>query len=285
MFVSGLSLVACLDAVASAQVSAPAEFEVASIKPTSRTLSRDSYAGGYCRGIDTRPGSYPRLAAPTALGECRFTSVYLPALIRWAYASDVSFPAPLDFVTGGPAWLRTQRFDLLAKATNPSGTNDMTLRRMLQALLKDRFRLVVHFATKSSPGYGLYVSRSGPRLQASTSEEAPRIVGMTPPTPDQFLIVAQHASMRGLASSLSTLGIGPVVDRSAVDGAYDFRLLFARDSISTAKGRPLASPGDANSTAPTIFGAIEEQLGLRLVRERVAIQYIVVDAAVQPSEN
>jgi len=279
----GVSLTMCLESAIFAQ--ARPEFDVASIKPTSKTPDRDSFGGGYCRGTDTRAGTYPRLAAPTALGECRFTSVYLPDLIRWAWGADLSFPALVDMVKGGPDWLRSQRFDLVAKAAQPSQETVATLRQRLQGLLHDRFKLIVHLETQELQGYGLYVAKTGPRLQVSTSEAPPRIAGMTPPSPDQFLIEARTASMRGLASSLSTLGIGPVVDKTAIEGAYDFSLLFARDSIRATKGRMIAPTPDGNSTAPTLFNAIEEQLGLRLVRERVTVQYVVVDAAERPSEN
>jgi uncharacterized protein (TIGR03435 family) len=261
------------------------EFDVASIKPTNTAPGRDSFGGGYCHGTDTRPGTYPRRAAPTSLGECRFTSVYVPDLIRSAYGPYLSFPALTDMVKGGPDWLRSQRFDVVARAADPSTATAKMLRQMMQTLLSDRFKLAVHFETRTLRGYELLVVKNGPRLQPATGEELPRIVGGTPPSPDLFLMIAQHASMRGLASSLSTLGIGPVVDKTGLHGAYDFRLLFARDSISAVKGRPLAPSIDAISSGPTFASALDEQLGLRLVRAQVPVEYVFVDSVERPSEN
>lgn len=281
----GVSLL-CFAAALAAQAPHPAEFEVASIKPTNIAPGRDGYSGGYCRGIDTKPGTYPRLAAPAPLGQCVFTSVYVPYVIRVAYGEDLAFPAVPDMTKRVPAWTNSQRFNIVAKAPDPATTTGKQLREMLKTLLADRFKLKVHLETADLQGYGLYVAKNGARLRESTGEGVPRIYGAQAAAPELMLTVGEHASTRGLAATLTGFGLGPVVDRTGLQGAFDFRLTFDRESIRSVKGEaapPLPVNGDGS--APSLFVALEEQLGLRLVRERIRVEYVVVDAVERPSDN
>jgi len=271
-----------------AQNRPPLEFEVASIKPNNVRPGRDGYGGGYCRGTDTKPGTYPRMAAPTPLGQCLFTSVNLTYLIRVAYEEELGFATPsAEMVKGVPNWINSEFFNVTAKANDPSATTEEMLHQMLQGLLADRFKLKAHLARREMQGYGLYVSKNGPRLPVSKGDQVPRMFGAYSGDPDLFLTVGENASMRQLAISLMNFGIGPVLDKTSLQGRYDFKVTFDRQIITAGKAATIQglSTQPGGSSHPTLFAALEDQLGLRLVRERVPTQYLVIDSVERPSEN
>jgi uncharacterized protein (TIGR03435 family) len=260
------------------------EFEVASVRAANSATS----IGGYCHGTDTREGTYPRLAVPVPLGHCTFNGVYLNSLVRQSFAAQLGPLPPGETVKGAPAWANTQRFDVSAKADVPSATSEGVLWAMMRTLLEDRFKLKFHYEWKEVTGYGLYVSPKGPRLQATTGEKTPRMYGAYSGSPDLSLSIGENVPLRSLAGSLTNMGIGgPVVDKTGLQGRYDFRLTFNRDIITTDKAGQGAPPVDPNrvSTGPSLFTAIEEQLGLRLVSEKMQGRYLVIDSVQMPSEN
>ena len=97
----------------------------------------------------------------------------------------------------------------------------------------------------------------------------------------------QNAPIAHLAAGLSTLGIGLVVDKTGLQGPYDFTLEFEIDpGMTSPKGNKGGqSPPVSTGSGPSLFTAIEEQLGLRLVRERVTTSFLVIESAERPSEN
>jgi len=269
-----IALVLAVSELCSAQT-APS-FEVASIRPTGAGVSGE----GSCQGSDTRLD--PR-RTPPPLGQCVVTGGYLFYLVRIAYERELTIPLPPDqIVTGGPGWAYTDKFDVHAKAENPSTATERQLQQMLQSLLVERFKLKLHRATKEVQGYALVVSKGGPKLQPSKEEDYPRIIGGDA-TIALRSTVGRNASMRGLAGSLTNLGLGPVVDQTGLDGRYDFEFSFDRDLLGNPKGE--SAPTPAPQSGPSIFSALEESLGLRLVPQKVHAEYFVIDSAEKPTEN
>jgi bla regulator protein blaR1 len=261
-------------------VAETASFEVASIRPNN---SARGLSGGSCHGTDSTYSGALGIAPPP-LGRCVMRRVTLKTLIKVAY--DLGFLADTDnLVSGGPNWLDTQGFDLEAKAPEPR--TEAQLKRMLQGLLADRFKLKVHPDPRDGAGYALLVAKNGPKL-TQASADAPQKglqrIGQGP-------LNAQNASMAQLAKALSGTFARPVVDETGLTGGYDFTLTWTPgdNEIDPLAGIPaelLAQlPARAVPSGPSIFTALQEQLGLRLETRKFPVQVLVVDHAEKPSEN
>lgn len=156
-----------------------------------------------------------------------------------------------------PAWFDSSSYDIEAMPAEGSVKNYEQLRPMLQQLLVDRFHLTFHQKTKIMRGYALVVAKNGPKLTSSKSV-----------SPYGYLmrkrIAAQDATTGMLASMLWNPLEQPVVDETGIKGKYDFQLDFA--------------PFDSTDTAlPSIFTAVQEQLGLKLQKADVPVQMLVID--------
>jgi len=212
------------------------------------------------------------------------TGEYLFSLVRIAYERELPvYLPPNQIVTGGPRWAYTDKFDVQAKAENPSTATAQQLRQMLQSLLTERFKLKLHRATKEVAGYTLVVAKNGSRLQQSSGADYPQVIGGDPADALRS-IGGRNASMRELASSLSNLGLGPVVDKTDLEGRYDFKFSFSREVFGVS-GKGESAQTLAPASGPSIFTALEEQLGLRLMSQKVQVEYFVIDSAEKPTEN
>ena len=230
-------------AVAGVSSQSPA-FEVASIKPN---------AGG----------SLNANAARVAGDRYRAENVSLISLLRVAYAVQ-------EFqIAGHPAWANVDRFDIDAKMEAGANSRDWPL--MLQRLLADRFKLVVHRESREGPIYTLLVAGNGPRLTAAEPSTRTSPGGDFSASPTQ--IIGNGVSMAEFATRLSrSIGV-TVVDRTGLAGAFDLKLTWPMDDQFVGRGA---------SASPTIFTALQEQLGLRLQSGRGPVEMLVVDRAEKP---
>jgi uncharacterized protein (TIGR03435 family) len=188
-----------------------------------------------------------------------------------------------EAVTGGPDWVRSERFDIEAKAPSESKATGKDLYQMLQNLLSNRFKLKLRRESKEISGYGLVLARSGPRLVASRNTSVQPSVSARP-GPGVVTLIGQNASMGNLAGSLSLFGIGSVADKTELREAYDFELTFAMEpgmQSPKSSGTPQIVPG----SGPSLFTAIEEQLGLRLTPQKLNVEYLVIESVERPSAN
>jgi bla regulator protein blaR1 len=248
-------------------------FEVASIKP-----ANPDQQGGL---IQFMPG-----------GGLKLTNIPLRAMITFAY--DVR-----DFqVSGGQGWVGNERFDVLARPDRAAvdGPDDFakmnddqrkTMRNQiaerLRALLADRFQLVVHKEIKEQPIYALVLAKNGPKLQ-ETKETGTQQNMMTNRGRSQG-----HAiPVEMVAQMLSGITGRPVVNKTGLTAKYDFVLEWTPDIGPDARAQgfgdgintPAPAPG-----GPTIFTALQEQLGLRLDSQKGPVENIVIDRVEKPSEN
>ena len=252
------------------------EFEVAAIRPNDSLMPIDPrITATGCRGTDTRPDRRPdRPQVP--LGRCIILKRTVVSLIGMAYIGEAA-------VTGGPDWVRSERFDIEAKAPNASKATGKDLYQMLQNLLANRFKLKLRRESKEISGYGLVLARSGPRLVASKNTGVQPSVSARP-GPGVVTLIGQNASMKNLAGSLSLFGIGSVADRTELLEAYDFELTFAMEpgmQSPKSSGTPQIVPG----SGPSLFTAVEEQLGLRLTSQQLNVEYLVIESVERPSAN
>jgi uncharacterized protein (TIGR03435 family) len=219
---------------------AQGQFEVASIKPNP--------GGPGTSGIDT---SHGRLEAH---------NVTLKRCILGAYAVSPSQ------VAGGPDWLDSDRFDILAKPDGSAGEHSMM--KMLQGLMADRFHLALHRETRPLQVYVLEVAKGGPKLEKAAEG------GPSSTHSSRGGLVAGHTDMATFAQVLARSVDLPVVDRTGLEGSFNFKLEWTPES-----DRNRADAG------PSIFTALQEQLGLRLRAQKVPAEVIVIDHAERPTEN
>jgi uncharacterized protein (TIGR03435 family) len=244
--------------IAFAQQTSGLRFEVASIK---RDLSGE------------RNGMFTMVPA------CHLERRTLRDLVIFAWRVN-------DFqVTGAPAWVESDRYNIDAKAEGPPSFSQdyVTLQyRRLQTLLRDRFNLTIHRETKELPVYELTVAKGGPKLQSPNCLQrepgdftiAPgRYCGLVGGSMASGRLQASGTTMANLARSLSHMLSRMVVDRTGITGEFDLRLTFAPD-------KP-----DVPDLAPDIFIAMQEQLGLKLESTKGPVELLVIDHVEKPDAN
>jgi uncharacterized protein (TIGR03435 family) len=169
-------------------------------------------------------------------------------------------------VVGGPGWIDSDRFDIEAKAGQ--AVEDDVLDAMMQALLQERFHLAFHRENRNLQALVLEVAKSGPKLEKASGGEAVTDGG-------HGSLTLKNTTMDGLAERLARVTELPVVNRTSIDGAFNMKLVW------TPEGDNPKSPG----SPPSLFTAIQEQLGLRLQAQKAPVSVLVVDHAEKPGEN
>jgi uncharacterized protein (TIGR03435 family) len=254
-----LCLITTSQVLAQPQVTtAPLAFEVASVKPS--TSGNNGVMGG-CHGIDSKYGRTQLDAAPP-LGRCVIRDARLSHMIGIAYG------VPMGRIQGAADWVirGTDRFNVEAKADDPTKATEAQLLQMLQALLADRFKLKFRREDKDVPGFALVVAKNGPKLQEAKGDEVVTLLSKTMPD-EPGSLTARKMSMPALANALTVATAGPVIDKTDLIGDYDLKLSW-----------------DATS-GPSIFSAVTEQLGLRLEPQKVPVSFFVIESAQRPSAN
>jgi uncharacterized protein (TIGR03435 family) len=233
-------------------------FEVTSVKPN--------------RSVDRAFG-----VVPSPGGRIRATNSTLKQLINVAYQTP-------DFrISGNTGWMNSDRFDIEAKAVGDPPREQLLL--MLQSLLADRFKLAVHRETKELPTYDLLVTKGGPKFKEGKCVGQP---GPLNPCGAYNVSARGHLTgkavgMNPIAGFLSSLESRVVVNKTGLTGEYDLDLTWTPDELPTGPGDPGQAPPDPNG--PSIFTALQEQLGLHLEPSRSPVEILVIDSADKPSEN
>jgi uncharacterized protein (TIGR03435 family) len=250
-------------------------FEVASIKPS------DPAARGV--RVDLSPG-----------GVFTAQNITVKALIRQAW--DVR-----DFqISGGPGWLDTERYDITAKGEGP-GVSEDEMRKMpeaqrnkileearmkIRALLVDRFQLKVHRETKELPVYTLIIAKGGAKIEPETEDGSPGGQLSMRRGGAGTEITGKKAPIADLVRLLSDQIDRTVLDKTGLKGNYDFKMSFAPDR---GLGRPPLGAGEDHqqpeSDGPSIFTALQEQVGLKLAAQKGPVEALVIDSAEKASAN
>jgi uncharacterized protein (TIGR03435 family) len=267
---------------------APVLFEAASVKPNT--------SGERNTSVRRLPGG-------------RFTATNVPAalLVQMAYQLQ-----PFQ-MQGAPAWLRTDRFDIVARMegdppTPPAGsTQPDQVMLALQTLLAERFRLSVHWETQDLPIYALALARTdgklGPNVRpaavdctaAAIASAAAAKEGRTlnPNTPDRVSCGFRNSrgrimfggySMAFFANGLANEVGRSVVDRTGLAGNWDFELTYTRDAIRQPDIGD-AAPTNVDSDGASLFTALQEQLGLKLESTKGPVRVLVIDRIEQPTPD
>jgi uncharacterized protein (TIGR03435 family) len=261
------------------------QFEVASIKPADPNERRMS--------IQIAPG-----------GRFIANGVTVRFLIQQAYGIK-------DFqITGGPSWMGTERYDVSAKPEGDANVTGEQLRPMIQALLADRFKLTLHKETKEMPIYALVVGKNGPKMQESEFQDngsgpAPGPGGGPGPVKGggpmmggggrggmmrmgRGQLSATGVPMSTLANALSNQLGRNVVDKTGLTKNYDYKLEFTPERgqempLGGGPGGDEAHPVESNG--PSIFTAVQEQLGLKLEAQKGPVEILIIDRIEKATEN
>ena len=258
---------------------APPTFDTISVK---RSSGADALGG-----LQFQPGG--RLVA---------ANIPLRPLVSLAY--NLALSLGRGVIIGAPDWFESERYNIEAKAEGNPPREQMQL--MLQSLLAQRFKLVVHHETRQAPMYVLVLSkagRTGPQLTVHDAECVESAPGQPPPSPNgadlcgfrsrrgrsagTVDLVGKKVTIDMLAERLSQNVGRTVINRTGLSGDFDFTFEFAAVEEPTSQSGAVAS---ADSSLPsTIFTALQEQLGLKLESQTGPVDVLVIDHVEHPSEN
>lgn len=272
----------------------PVAFEVASIKAAQ--MGQGMHAGGGQVAI--------KIGMDIDAGRVQCSNMSLMDLLSSAYKVKTN-------QISGPDWIRTERFDIFAKI--PDGVSTDRVNEMMQRLLEERFKLVIHHGEKEQPVYALVVGKSGMKLKESAEESTPSGDGPGPNvgggvvkngtnrmtmSNGKMQMSLSGITMSGFVDSLSRFLDRPVLDKTELTGRYDMELDISQDDMRNmmrSQGMPMpggpmmasSGPGDAaaDPSGPNIFTSVQ-QFGLKLESRKAAIETIFVDRAEKtPTEN
>ncbi len=245
----------------------PAEFEVASIRPST-------------------PGAQQNGRVQN--GRVDLQNFPIKELIKFAWNIDSD-----DFIADAPKFLDSAKFDMVAKASSPQ-IDDEDLRLMTRALLVDRFKMATHMETRTISVYTLTAAK--PKLKKadpsnrSGCNNGPGPDGKDPRDANPVnarLVTCLNTTMAQLAASFQNFAGGyirnAVVDATGIEGSYDFTLNFAGAGVFQNGGQ--ANDGDPNG-AISLFDAVNKQLGLKLELQKRPMQVLVIDHVEEkPTDN
>jgi uncharacterized protein (TIGR03435 family) len=254
----------------------------ANVKPAFEVVSVNKSTAGLRESMVNQPG---RFAA---------NNLTLRQLIGFAYRpADSQVPQ----IAGGPGWIADDQWTIEAKvADGDTAAGPETTALRIQSLLEDRFALKLHREMREQSVYALVVDKGGLKMQAAD----PSVPGQGPPPaaprlgpggtlPATFMpvpggimagpgvLLASAVTMTQIANTLNRAVDRPIVDRTDVKGYFNMRLQFTPDP-----GAPAAT---ADAAGPSIFTAIQEQLGLRLEPSKNPMEVLVIDNVQKPTEN
>jgi uncharacterized protein (TIGR03435 family) len=209
-------------------------------------------------------------------GRLTATSITLAFLIRTAYHLQDSQ------IVGGPKWLSSDRFDILAKGDPDAFFAN--LGPMMQSLLADRFKLAVHRDARELPVFALVVAeadgRLGPRLRPTQCPEPPRAPCATISN-GVGRLTFRAIPMGQIVQFLSPSTERVVIDRTRLSGNFDVDLEWTPDVVQRSAGADVPTI----AAGPSIFTAVREQLGLRLEATNAPVEVLVIDHVEPPTPD
>lgn len=189
-------------------------------------------------------------------------------------------------ITGGPSWMGTERFDVNAKADGTEQIDRDKLQPMILSLLEDRFKMKFHRETKELPVYALVPGKGGAKMKVAETQ-GQEVRGMIRMGRGQ--VNGKQMDMGMLANNLSNQLGRQVIDKTGLTEKYDFELNWTPDESQAGfgpfGGPPAPPPPPSDAPGPSIFTALQEQLGLKLESQKGPVPMIVVDSIEKPTEN
>jgi len=284
-------------AAPAAQPAPRPKFDVASVKPC------DPNATSPGRGGTPGRGATARFRQNCVDVETLIAAAY----IRFAGEKPGSLlQMSLTKIEGGPAWLSSDKYTIEAEADGDQ-TVPMMYGPMTQVPLEERFQLKIHRETREGPVYELTIAKGGARVQpvrqgpclasdfAGTSfpfrpgdESQCRFIYTSREGPN-IIATGRSRSMEELTQSLTTATDRLVIDKTGITGNVDYHVVFAVDESTPGFRGPPPSPDGTpvaeDPVGPSVFTAVEQQLGLKLNPARGARDYLVIDSISRPTPN
>jgi uncharacterized protein (TIGR03435 family) len=196
----------------------------------------------------------------------------------------MSYNVHINQIAGGPSWWENDKYDITARPVAEGVPNVDQLRGMLRGLLADRFKLMVHTEKKEMPAYVLTVA--GKHKMTPNTANPTGLPGLG--FKQLGVLGVVNANMGHFAGLMQGSVLDrPVVDRTGLEGRFDFTLSWTPDDsqFRSFGPRPPAPATTDPNAPPGLFTAIQEQLGLRLERGNAPVDVIVIDRVEKPSEN
>jgi uncharacterized protein (TIGR03435 family) len=187
------------------------------------------------------------------------------------------YPTRRIQMQGGPYWIDSDRFDIVAEtdpAAGPLGPGQW--QTMVQALVEDRFKLRYHRETQEKQVYALVIATDAPQLEPSKDGE---VTSLTPGEHGQMIF--RKMSIAGLVNTMANILHMPVVDRTGINGFFDFTL----DPNRFAAQEGDETPFRREELGERVIAAVREQLGLRLEKQKAPLEITIIDHAERPAEN
>jgi uncharacterized protein (TIGR03435 family) len=207
----------------------------------------------------------------SSTGRVTMENVSVKKVTLWSQG----IPDDREYALTGPDWLATERFDI--QATFPAEAQQMQVRLMMQSLLAERFKLALHHESRQLPIYVLVVAKNGPKLRAAPGDQS-RTSGRS------GRLQATATTIQKLADLLARMTGQPVINETNLNGAFDFNLEWSPDETEKLNGPVEGAP--AAASGPSLFAALQEQLGLKLEGRKGPVDVLVVDHIERmPTEN
>jgi uncharacterized protein (TIGR03435 family) len=273
MIVLGMAVIAVAGMAAAQTPAQKPKFEVASVKPNKSGTLQGTTVG-------LRGSTFSAI------------NVTVKMLIQAAYVPTGGGLIPDDRIVGGPGWIETEGFDVLAKPNNDTrAIPQAQVVSMVRSLLKDRFKLKAHEETRELPVYNLVVVKDRLKLKLSADQTPPtgptatyfdtseeplaRGVMRVSTSPSVVVLAGTAVQFSRLLPMLERPVGRKIIDKTDLKGLFDFNVRFNATETTL-------SPAD--QTATSIFTAIQE-LGLKLESAKAPLEVLVIDSVNKPSEN
>jgi uncharacterized protein (TIGR03435 family) len=214
-------------------------------------------------------------------------------LIAWAYGLKGN-PLTSDQLSGGPDWINVELYEVNGKIEDSliggewkklswdQQRNQVML--MLRSLLADRFKLRVRHETRELPVYALVLDKKGPKFAEDNAH--PEIGGISARGRGKFEATSSDfATFVSILSMQPELGGRTVLDKTGLQGHYSFTFQWTPENLTASGGQSAASASSSETSGPSLFTALREQLGLRLESIKAPVDTIVVEHIERPTEN
>jgi uncharacterized protein (TIGR03435 family) len=237
---------------------APMTFEVATIKPSDP-------ASRIGPGITMRPPDV--VTFNTTLG----------------YLMGFAYDMHARQIVGGAPWVESEKYDIVGRPQAAGVPSLPQFRALLRNLIEDRFQLKTHREKRNLPAYALVVGSSGPKMSRNeTNPNGPPGAGGK----GLGVMVFSNATMGDFATVMQgNILDRPVVDRTGLQGRFDFTLSWTPDESQYRQAGIQVPPAPADAKLPGLFTAIQEQIGLRFESVTAPVEVIVIDSVEKPSQN
>jgi uncharacterized protein (TIGR03435 family) len=258
-----------------AQTASEPRFDAATIKPI--PSAQGQFHGGSCHGVDSQ--YRPDIStSPPPLGRCVFPNTVLGNILEYAYSAPGKPRFP---ISGGDKWVGSETFELQATAGDPSGVTEQQLILMLRTFLREQSKLQFHWETHEEQGFALVQAGNGRSLKVPNGNETRPGVVFAHQEGSELVISGDEIPVQALINFLSGNLRQTIQDETKLGNVYDVVLRFTPSAGETTNtlnsdGTVAAAPG------PSLFTALQDQLGLRLVSQKVTVETFVIDHVEHP---